>query len=200
MSDPREVRTADGRRLSPVQVAAHDGIRRRLTYPSMHWGVEGVHSDAWPHIAAAAADAIVAAGWTLPVEGEQPGCTGAGDCPATAHTHGCYADTEGHCEYPEEHGWTPPGARVKPSVEDAARAIADHTDGAHRTAAHAVLALLPGRAEAEVKVEALRDAAQDARLCWTGTTNLRAQDDPEVAYSFDAWLDARANNIARGGA
>jgi len=75
----------------------------------------------------AAADAILAAGWTPPVEGEQPGCTGAGNCPATAHTHGCYADTEGHCEHPEEHGWTSPGqnhgesARVLPSVEDAAR-------------------------------------------------------------------------------
>src|SRR5690554_555533 len=28
-------------------------------------------------------------------EGTQPGCTGAGDCPAPAHLHGCFADTEG---------------------------------------------------------------------------------------------------------
>lgn len=64
----REVRTSDGRTLTPAQVAAHDGIQRRLTWPSMHWGVEGVHPDAWPHIAMAAADAILAAGWTPPRE------------------------------------------------------------------------------------------------------------------------------------
>lgn len=49
-------------------------------------------------------------------------------------------------------------------------------------------------------VEALREAAQDARLCWTGTTNLRDRDDPEKAYSFDAWLGVRAEHLANGGA
>lgn len=88
--------------------------------------------------------------------------------------------------------------------------------------ARAVLALFPGRteaevyregydqglrdaasasrSEAEVKAEALRDAAQDVRLCWTGTTNLRDQDDPERFYSFDCWLEVRAEHLANGGA
>ena len=111
------------------------------------------------------ADAILAAGWMPPVEGQQPGCTGAGDCPATAHTHGCYADTKGHCEHPEEHGWTPP--TVKPSVEDVARALAELNEDtdweggveSYLPDARAVLALLPGRTEAEVKAEELRVAA-----------------------------------------
>lgn len=34
--------------------AAVDGIRDRLKWASMHWGVEDVHPDAWPHIARAA--------------------------------------------------------------------------------------------------------------------------------------------------
>ncbi len=59
-STPRAPSTSDGRTLTPAQVAAHEGIQRRLTWPSMHWGVEGVHPDAWPHIAMAAADAILA--------------------------------------------------------------------------------------------------------------------------------------------
>ena len=61
-------------------------------------------------------------------------------------------------------------------------------------------ALFPGRTEAEVKAEALRDAAQDVRLCWTGTTNLRDQGDPETFHSFDAWLDVRADHIEKGAA
>jgi len=63
--------------------------------------------------------------------------------------------------------------------------------------ARAVLALRPGRSGAAVAAEALRDAAQDARLCWTGTNNLRDQDAPEKAYSFDAWLDVRADHIEK---
>jgi hypothetical protein len=59
-STPRAPSTSDGRTLTPVQVAAHEGIQRRLTRPSMHWwGVEGVHPDAWLHIAMAAADGTV---------------------------------------------------------------------------------------------------------------------------------------------
>jgi hypothetical protein len=33
-----------------------------------------------------------------------PGCDGSGACPAPAHQHGCFADTEGHCNDPGEHG------------------------------------------------------------------------------------------------
>lgn len=36
-------------------------------------------------------------------EGVQPGCTGASDCPAPAHLHGCYADMRGTCSEPGEH-------------------------------------------------------------------------------------------------
>ena len=34
-----------------------DAIAARLRWPSLHWGTEAVHPDAWPHIAAAALDA-----------------------------------------------------------------------------------------------------------------------------------------------
>ena len=36
-----------------------DGIERRLSWASMHWGTESVSRDAWPHIAAAALDAAL---------------------------------------------------------------------------------------------------------------------------------------------
>lgn len=36
-------------------------------------------------------------------EGTLPGCTGAAECPAPAHEHGCFADTEGHCSDPSDH-------------------------------------------------------------------------------------------------
>ena len=101
-------------------------------------------------------------------------------------------------------GWTPP--TVKPSVEDVARVLFDAeyhdidaterniawgivngTDYArkHGTAWHrqarAVLALLPGRSEAEAKAEALRKAAPGCNC----------EDD----Y---AWLNDRADRIERG--
>lgn len=31
------------------------------------------------------------------------GCTGAGDCTASPHIHGCYVDREGDCDRPQEH-------------------------------------------------------------------------------------------------
>lgn len=37
------------------------------------------------------------------VEGVQPGCTGDYECPAPAHLHGCFTDTEGHCSEPGDH-------------------------------------------------------------------------------------------------
>lgn len=52
--------TADGRTLTPPQAAALAAIEERLRWPSLHWGVEHVHSDAWPHLASAAADAALA--------------------------------------------------------------------------------------------------------------------------------------------
>jgi hypothetical protein len=30
-------------------------------------------------------------------------CTGSGDCTASPHIHGCYADRDGDCERPFEH-------------------------------------------------------------------------------------------------
>jgi hypothetical protein len=47
------------REWPPEVQAVMDGIARRLTWPSMHWGTEDVHPDAWPHIAAAALDAAM---------------------------------------------------------------------------------------------------------------------------------------------
>lgn len=36
------------------------------------------------------------------------GCTGAGDCPARLHEHGCYADRDGTaCNDPEDHATSP---------------------------------------------------------------------------------------------
>ena len=47
----------------PLEVqAVKAGIAKRMSWPSMHWGVEDVHPDAWPHIAAAALDAALTLG------------------------------------------------------------------------------------------------------------------------------------------
>lgn len=81
---------------------------------------------------------------------------------------------------------------VKPSRDDIARAIdaLDETvwmEGSNviaRLAADAVLALLPGRTEAEVKAEALREAAAEL---------VRA---PQVDYvQPTVWLHARAYGL-----
>lgn len=40
---------------------ARGAVGRRIEWPSLHWGVESVHHDAWPHIAEAAVDAALAA-------------------------------------------------------------------------------------------------------------------------------------------
>lgn len=33
-------------------------------------------------------------------------CTGAGNCPARVHVHGCFADRDGtRCDDPEDHAW-----------------------------------------------------------------------------------------------
>lgn len=54
MSDLDRVTTADGRVLTDAEAAALAGIVKRCSWPSMHWGVEDVHRDAWPHLAIAA--------------------------------------------------------------------------------------------------------------------------------------------------
>lgn len=54
----------------PVVDAAVKAILLRLKWPSMHWGTEGVHPDAWPHIAATALDAACV-GPVFPVLAEQ---------------------------------------------------------------------------------------------------------------------------------
>lgn len=46
----------------PEVLAAVTAIQRRLTWPSLHWGVEDLHPDALPHIAAAALDSLVGCG------------------------------------------------------------------------------------------------------------------------------------------
>lgn len=45
---------------APEQAAAKAlaGIQARIRWASLHWGVEDVHPDAWPHIARAAAEAL----------------------------------------------------------------------------------------------------------------------------------------------
>jgi hypothetical protein len=43
--------------LSEALAAGRRGLADRLTWPSMHWGVEDVHPDAWPHVVAAAVTA-----------------------------------------------------------------------------------------------------------------------------------------------
>lgn len=40
---------------------AADALRIRLGWASLHWGVESVSPDAWPHLASAVADAVLAA-------------------------------------------------------------------------------------------------------------------------------------------
>lgn len=47
-----------GLNCPPEVETAVAAIQQRLTWPSMHWGVEGVSPDAWPHIAAAVLDAV----------------------------------------------------------------------------------------------------------------------------------------------
>jgi hypothetical protein len=50
----------------PAEIAekAIEGVRQRLSWPSLHWGAEGLHPDAIPHIARAA----LAAAWPLIAE------------------------------------------------------------------------------------------------------------------------------------
>lgn len=37
---------------------------------------------------------------------KEEACTGAGDCPATTHLHGCYRD-DGNCDHPDHHDAAP---------------------------------------------------------------------------------------------
>lgn len=137
------------------------------------------------------------------VEGAQHGCTGANDCPAPAHVHGCYADTQGHCDAPEEHAQA---ARAMPSVALLARVIdaeaatyepvtrmsyesltlAEGSDMATQCA-EAVLALFAAQPTvAEVREQTLLDTADEIDAGgW-------ASDD--VTF----WLRANAYRIARG--
>ena len=39
--------------LTEALAAGRRGLAERLKWPSMHWGVEDVHPDAWPHVVAA---------------------------------------------------------------------------------------------------------------------------------------------------
>jgi len=41
-------------KMGSADQAALRQIADRMTWPSLHWGVEDVHPDAWPHIAIAA--------------------------------------------------------------------------------------------------------------------------------------------------
>ena len=40
--------------MADLETPALDAIKSRLTWPSLHWGIEGVSTDAWPHISRAA--------------------------------------------------------------------------------------------------------------------------------------------------
>lgn len=48
------------------------------------------------------------------------------------------------------------------------------------------------------RARVLREAAALAARLWTRTTNLPDPDDPEVAYSFDAWLGVLAARVEHG--
>ncbi len=45
------------------------------------------------------------------------------------------------------------------------------------------------------RAEALRDTAALVRMHWSGLTSLPDINDPEVAYSFDRWLEVLADTI-----
>src|SRR5690606_24717316 len=97
------------------------GILRRLAWPSLHWGVEGVHPDAWPHIAMAAADAILSEfDVTERGEGGKPG-----EC--TARHPGTRLQCVLKSGHRDVHTFSvaahPP--ITLPSVEDVARALAE---------------------------------------------------------------------------
>lgn len=97
------------------------------------------------------------------------------------------------------HPTLPEPERVKPSREDVARVIVNHSGqlGTHYmdvalAAADAVLALLPGRTEAKVKAEALEEAA-DSLVVW----GVLAANSLHVS-SVRSWLRHRAAALLRG--
>jgi hypothetical protein len=55
--------------MTDAPAAALAAIRHRLTWPSMHWGTEDVHTEAWPHVAAAAADGVMVHLFVKPCDG-----------------------------------------------------------------------------------------------------------------------------------
>lgn len=90
-------------------------------------------------------------------------------------------------------GYITPKPTVKPSVEDVARIIGKRWNMSPRNKdvlddARAVFALFPGRAEAEVKAEALREAAD----VFTNADVLTTEEQRE----FAAWLMVRANSMS----
>lgn len=50
-------------------------------------------------------------------------------------------------------------------------------------------------AEQRGAIKALRDAANLSRTCWAANKNLRDPDNPEASYSFDRWLEVRADRL-----
>lgn len=97
------------------------------------------------------------------------------------------------------HPTLPEPERVKPSREDVARVIVNHSGqlGTHYmdvalAAADAVLALLPGRSEVKVKAEALEEAA-DSLVVW----GVLAANSLHVS-SVRSWLRHRAAALLRG--
>lgn len=139
------------------------------------------------------ADAILAAGWTRP--GERVQCDHERAAREMARvTPLRVGDTLRMIEAMVKLG--PPTAQ--PSVKDVARVIARRWNMSPRNKpvlddARAVLALLPGRTEAEVKAEALDEAAYAAVTDEEGI----AWDDDYDRATVGAWLGERAEQ-ARG--
>ncbi|WP_062516469.1 hypothetical protein [Demequina gelatinilytica] len=50
-----------------------------------------------------------------------PGCTGDYNCPAPAHQHGCFSDTQGHCNDPGDHNHAAPSEDEREALVQALR-------------------------------------------------------------------------------
>ncbi|PPG36320.1 hypothetical protein [Rathayibacter sp. AY2B5] len=97
-------------------------LARRESNPEWSYPVEHL-ADAAPALLARVrtAEAGLAA-----LDDACPGCDGSETCPAPAHQHGCFADTEGHCNDPGEHA-----SRTVETAEEWEYAWTDADGGVH---------------------------------------------------------------------
>lgn len=135
------------------------------------------------------ADVLLAAGWTRPV----PDGDAIERAAEALDQHGYERTAMGHeCPCGHIYASQPPGAYMEPHRGELNDAIRDHK--AERiVAALASPAREPGRSEAEVKAEALREAAAVAGLdCDGGGWNWFAQ---TWAEQVAGWLEDRADQV-----